>query len=642
MKISAGRVEWTFLGLLIAFYLIRLTNAPVLLTLLLAAAVMVTGAWAFTRITRVLVRHLLWRLRNRLIVAYMLIGLVPVVLITLLVGLGATLLGGQLTIYLVTSEMERRTSALKNTADYLAQNTPRERTDWAREVAPYLTSRYPGLQLVVEDTGKWVWPVDAPVEPLPAGWTPGSGLVARSGRLFGWAYAQSESRRVTVLVPVTREYLGVMAPDIAETSVHVPGTGHSLVHPSLPDSAPSHNRLPPAVNRLDFEIWWFAPIPVQSWEHPGTIDTQILAVRTRPSALLRTLLAQQRVDWASDLVPIVFLTVAVLFLVAELISLIVGVSLTRTITGAVHELYEGTLRARSGDFSHRIPIRGRDQLAELAVSFNQMTESVQRLLVVEKERERLQAELEIAREVQNQLYPKKVPAIPTLDLTASCYPARMVSGDYYDYQQIGDGKVAIAIGDVAGKGISAALLMATVQSSFRSQIRGSLEMAVTAGQQTRRISMSTSHLVSHLNQQLYVDTSPEKYATFYVGMYDEESSTLTYTNAGHLPPVLVRNGGADRLDVKGMVVGAFPFARYGESQVKLDPGDLVVFFTDGISEPENAYGEMFGEDRLVDLILRSGDLPDREIIDSIMDAVRTWTGSEELQDDMTLLLVRRR
>jgi phosphoserine phosphatase RsbU/P len=641
MKISAGRVEWTFLGLLAAFYLLRFAQPPVLLSLLVASAVMVTGTWAFIRVTRVLVRHLLWRLRNRLIVAYMLIGLVPVVLITLLVGLGATLLGGQLTIYLVTSEMERRTAALKTTADFLAQNTPRERVDWARDVAPYLTTRYPGLQLVVQDTGRWVWPVNAPVDPLPSGWTPGSGLLTRNGRLFMWAYAQSESRRVTVLVPITREYLGLMAPDLAETSLHVPGTGQSLVHPSLPDSAPSHNRLPPAVNRFDFEIWWFAPVPIQAWENPGTVDTEILAVRTRPSALLRTLLAQ-RVDWASDLVPIVFLTVAVLFLVAELISLIVGVSLTRTITGAVHELYEGTLRARSGDFSHRIPIRGKDQLAELAVSFNHMTESMQRLLMIEKERERLQAELEIAREVQNQLYPKKVPAIRTLELTASCYPARMVSGDYYDYQQIDDSKVAIAIGDVAGKGISAALLMATVQSSFRSQIRGSLEMAVTAGQPTTRISMSTSHLVSHLNQQLYVDTSPEKYATFYVGLYDEESSTLTYTNAGHLPPVLVRNGQATRLDVNGMVVGAFPFARYDESQVRLESGDLVVFFTDGISEPENAYGEMFGEDRLVELIIRSPDLPDREIIDSVMEAVREWTGSDELQDDMTLLLVRRR
>jgi sigma-B regulation protein RsbU (phosphoserine phosphatase) len=157
-----------------------------------------------------------------------------------------------------------------------------------------------------------------------------------------------------------------------------------------------------------------------------------------------------------------------------------------------------------------------------------------------------------------------------------------------------------------------------------------------------RIHVSTSHLVSQLNQQLYADTSPEKYATFYLGVYDEATSTLTYTNAGHLPPVLVRDAAASRLEVNGMVVGAFPFARYDESQVKLEPGDLTVFFTDGITEPENAYGEMFGEDRLVDIVVRNAHRADREIIDSIMQAVQEWTGAGELQDDMTLLVMRRR
>jgi phosphoserine phosphatase RsbU/P len=271
-----------------------------------------------------------------------------------------------------------------------------------------------------------------------------------------------------------------------------------------------------------------------------------------------------------------------------------------------------------------------------------MTENMQRLLAIEKERERLQAELEIAREVQNQLYPKKVPAMESLCVTAVCNPARMVSGDYYDYQQLGSDKVAIAIGDVAGKGISAALLMATVQSSFRSQIRGSLEVAVSATDSGARIQISTSSLVSQLNQQLYADTSPEKYATFYLGVYDQLGSILTYTNAGHLPPLLVRRGEAERLEVNGMVVGAFPFARYGESQVRLEAGDLIVFFTDGITEPENAYGEMFGEERLTEIVVRNADRSDREIIDSVMEAVQQWTGAGELQDDMTLLLVRRR
>ena len=641
MTFRPGRVEWTFAALLALYIASSWVALPFTISAILTIAVLITGSWAFIRFTRTLVRHILWRLRNRLIVAYVFIAMVPVVLITLLVGLGASLMGGQLTIYLVTSELERRTTALANSIEFLASNSPGERMEWVQNVAPFMNSRYPGLRLSIQDSDQWTYPPGVGQTDAPAGWKPGSGLVVKDETLFAWAHSQSNNRRVTALVPITREFLGQLVPDMAESTVLDLGKGKVLLHSSLPDATASRNRLPPAVNRFDYEIRWGAPILVSFWDEPNRVDTEWLTVRTRLSAVLRTVFAQ-KVDWASDLIPMLFFSVSILFLIAEIIALLIGVSITRTITGAVHDLYLGTLRVRGGDFSHRITARGKDQLAELAVSFNQMTENMQRLLVIEKERERLQAELEIAREVQNQLYPKSMPEIPTLLLTADCNPARMVSGDYYDYQQIGAGKVAIAIGDVAGKGISAALLMATIQSSFRSQIRGSLEMAVTAGPQSTRISVSTSSLVSHLNKQLFADTSPEKYATFYLGVYEEATSTLTYTNAGHLPPVLVRNGEAQRQDVNGMVVGAFPFSLYGESQTRLEPGDLVLFFTDGISEPENAYGEMFGEERLIDLVVRNAHLDNREIIDSIMDAVRQWTGSDELQDDMTLMLVRRR
>lgn len=630
MTIRFGKVELTFLILLVVYLLLGLVKTPFTIKLLIVSALLVTGAWTFSRLARTTVRHLLWRLRNRLIVAYIFIALVPVVLITLLVGIGGFLTGGQFTIWVVTSEMERRTAALQNTVRYLASNTPAERLEWVENVAPYLDTRFPGLQLTIEDRSRWTYPVQADVPPLPKAWPRGYGLLLREGLLYGWAYTELGERRVMATFPITREFLGSLAPDMAESTVLDLKSDKLLLHPNPEEGErPTRNRFPPAVNRFDFEILWGVPIPVRLWDRPDQIVDEWLSVRTRPSALLRTVY-QQKVDLATDFVPMLLFTFAILFLVAEFVALFIGISITKTITDAVHNLYESTLRIRAGDFSHRIPIEGNDQLAELSMSFNTMTENMRRLLVIEKERERLHAELEIAREVQNQLYPKKVPTIESLCLTAVCNPARMVSGDYYDYQQLGSDKVAIAIGDVAGKGISAALLMATIQSSFRSQIRATVDGAV-----------STSTLVSQLNQQLYADTSPEKYATFYLGLYDEASSTLTYTNAGHLPPILVRNGDATRLEVDGMVVGAFPFARYGESQLRLEPGDLIVFFTDGISEPEDAYGEMFGEERLTEIVLRNAHRPDREIIDCVMEAVLQWTGAGELQDDMTLLVMRR-
>jgi sigma-B regulation protein RsbU (phosphoserine phosphatase) len=179
---------------------------------------------------------------------------------------------------------------------------------------------------------------------------------------------------------------------------------------------------------------------------------------------------------------------------------------------------------------------------------------------------------------------------------------------------------------VAGKGISAALLMASLQSSLRTQLADA--------------AVSTSQMVGRVNQQLHASTAPEKFATFCAGVFNEASGVFTYTNAGHLPPLLVRQGSAERLDVNGMVVGAFPMAKYTESHVELHTGDLLVFFTDGISEPENAYGEMFGEDRLAELICRHAHLSEAQILDAIWNSVGEWSGDGELADDMTLLLAR--
>ncbi|MBM3727375.1 MAG: HAMP domain-containing protein [Acidobacteria bacterium] len=333
---------------------------------------------------------------------------------------------------------------------------------------------------------------------------------------------------------------------------------------------------------------------------------------------------------------------AALLLLVELVALVIGVSLTRTITRAVHHLYDGTERVKEGDFSHRVAVSGTDQLASLTRSFNSMTENLERLVKVAKEKERIQADLEIAMEVQSQLYPRSVPSVEGLRITALRQPARMVSGDYYDYPQLAEDKLAIAIGDVAGKGISAALLMATLQSSVRAQIRSCLELArATPGNGHGHHILPTSDLVAKLNQQLHADTAPEKYATVFFSVYDAATSVLTYTNAGHLAPILVRNGTASRLGLDGMVVGLFPKAVYGESRLEFEPGDLLVMFTDGVSEPENEYEEMFGEERLIDLVTRNAHLPEEEIGQLVKEAVEHWTGSSEWQDDFTMLLVRR-
>jgi sigma-B regulation protein RsbU (phosphoserine phosphatase) len=147
-------------------------------------------------------------------------------------------------------------------------------------------------------------------------------------------------------------------------------------------------------------------------------------------------------------------------------------------------------------------------------------------------------------------------------------------------------------------------------------------------------------MVGQLNRQLYANTSPEKYATFFFGLYDENTRSMTYTNAGHLPPLLLRGSDVQLLEVTGTVVGAFPSISYQEKSIELRPDDLLVAYTDGITEPENEYGEEFGADRLADTVRRNQTREPGEIAAKVMEAVRQWSNAPELPDDMTLVVMR--
>jgi sigma-B regulation protein RsbU (phosphoserine phosphatase) len=653
-----NRLE-TLFGICLGIYLILLFTAPGSdWTTLAQMAVVFLGLWLAIRVARAGVRKAIWRLRNRLLVTYLFIAVVPIVLIAMLAGISAWALTSQVAEFLVTSELNRRIDSLRSAALSVQQTEPAERAAVMETMADlFYSERFPGIELLLrESSAEFRYPEDSALQPPPKGWKPTSGVVRKGGRFYAWSYAQTATGDITILAPLTREFLDRLVPDLGlvyfgASLTNKPDAGKKVSGEPNPDveikalapdtEARSRDRLPPPANRLDVDVLWFSQFPSSIWEDPNSITGFLLVVRSRPSAVLNTVFSG-RVDLAHNFWPVALAILGIVFLIAEAVSLLIGASMTRTITGAVHRLYDGTQRVIEGDFAHRIEVQGDDQLADLSRSFNRMTENLERLLVVAKEKERLESEIEIAREVQNQLYPKVVPAVRTLKLTGVCHAARMVSGDYYDYESLSETKVALAIGDVAGKGISAALLMATLQSSMRAQLHGSLEAAATAHDcNSPIVSLSTSHLVSRLNLQLHATTSPEKYATFYFGVFDESTGLLTYTNAGHLPPILVSRGKASRLDVNGTVVGAFARAPYDESRVELRAGDLLVCFTDGISEPENAYGEMFGEDRLADLVCRNADRDDAHIVTTVMDAVEQWTGGGEQQDDMTILLARR-
>jgi phosphoserine phosphatase RsbU/P len=616
---------------------------------------LVTGLLAFIVAWRVGLqysRSFLWRLRNRLGVAYIFIAVIPIILLLILGQLGTWVLTRQIGTYLLDTEMDRRVNTLRVSAERMVNAPPQARAEAVRRTGYVSRERNPGYQVVMADKAghRWSYPEDSTLQLPPEGHKLTSGLVALDNAFYLWATAQRDDARVVMILPVTRALLAQLVPGLDvnlkyfATSKESHAARSVRTHtPIEGETAPAQPRpaaVPSLLQSLDWSVPGLVRLPLAIWDEPEAEESAMLGVVSPISTILGLVFQDRSAPGEPDMAPMLvgFYTAGVAFLILQLVSIAIGISLTRTITSAVHHLYEGTTRVMEGDFQHRIPGAGHDQLAELGYSFNRMTENLETLLKSEKERQRMQAELEIAREVQSQLHPKTIPGLGSLRLTSLCSPARMVSGDYYDYQKIDDTRLAVAIGDVAGKGISAALLMASLQSAMRSQLRHCADVSSDNG--SRQV-VSTARLVEHLNDQLYDSTSPEKYATFFFSVYDDSDGILRYTNAGHLPPMLFRGEETITLEVDGMVVGAFAGVAYGASQVQLQKGDLLLCYTDGLTEPDNAYGEMFGEERLFDLVRRNRDRPEAEIVSLIVQSVRDWTNSPELQDDMTMLLARK-
>jgi sigma-B regulation protein RsbU (phosphoserine phosphatase) len=326
-----------------------------------------------------------------------------------------------------------------------------------------------------------------------------------------------------------------------------------------------------------------------------------------------------------------FELVAGVLLLIEIVALITGIVLTRAITSAVDELYRATQQVQEGDLTHKVKIERRDQLGILGESFNLMTDSIVSLIEEQKQRQRLENEISIAREVQNQLFPQRMPSVPGVEIEAICKAARTVSGDYYDFIQLSETRIAIAIADISGKGISAALLMASLQAALRSQL-------LAPGSE----SMSTAELVSRLNRHLVRNTGDDRFATFFVAVYDSATRLLRYTNAGHLPSFCICGDHAIYLDKGGMVLGVLEDYAYEEGSEAVPPDAILVGYSDGLVEPENVYGEEFGIQRLRDAAIRLNASSPRAIAQGMMQSAEEWAGTPEQADDMTVIVARMR
>ncbi len=252
------------------------------------------------------------------------------------------------------------------------------------------------------------------------------------------------------------------------------------------------------------------------------------------------------------------------------------------------------------------------------------------LVDLKRENQLLAEQLRIAREVHRQLFPQTLPDVPGLDYIGFCRSAREVGGDYYDFLPLTGNKLLIAVGDISGKGISAALLMANLQGLLRS--RAPLHGDSIAG------------LVGDINRRLYQTTDLSKFATLFCAVFDADTRKLYYVNAGHCPPVLVRGrrekGSLEFLEATGTLVGMFPDTPYEQACVSLTPGDTLIVYTDGVTEAFNSQSEEFGERRLCVMADELAHLPPGDLGERILEEVRLHSGDSPQSDDLTLVLAR--
>ncbi len=265
---------------------------------------------------------------------------------------------------------------------------------------------------------------------------------------------------------------------------------------------------------LSNPVWSLLLFPT-SWSTgmETTGDSEELLVELSTSKLMRNVFRSESAVGKAILS--ILKAIVVFFLLVEIISIVIGIVLTKSITNAVHNLDRGTEFLKRGDFSQRIVVKSDDQLGALAASFNQMTEYVQQLIKERVEKERLERELEIAKEVQQRLFPNRAPQMTRMNITGVCLPARVVSGDYYDFLLLGDKVLGVAVGDICGKGISAALLMSNLQATLRSNV---MNLWQPHNLNTEK---AVAQVVQKLNSQFCTFTSDNKYATFFYAVYDD-------------------------------------------------------------------------------------------------------------------------
>jgi serine phosphatase RsbU (regulator of sigma subunit) len=568
-------------------------------------ALIVLAAATVYRLIMLVRSGLLWRVSRKLILSYILVGAVPILLLVTFSLLAFLLVFFDISAYLVHD----RVAHLTEQANVFARTTMFEieqaAVDARQEIVhrrqSAIASRYPGVSLALmreDELPKWI---------SRAGFT---GLVERGTIARAVVFPRGGGARngVVVDLPV----------DSTMDEAALAEAGITL----------GERRRRSLFNTATF-------LTYVDWE-TGVLERTPIAMSVEVSTLYNWMGTNRSGEASLNFNRILLymlVGIGVLLLVIEIVALSNGLALARTITTAVDELFSGTERVKSGNFEHRIIVRSDDQLGQLTSSFNDMTGRIQHLLLEQDEKRRLEQELKIARDIQMSLLPHGALKAPGVSVAAICAPAREVGGDYYDFLPLADGRIGLLIADVSGKGTSAALYMAELKGLMLS---------------LSRIHTSPRALLIDANEIIAKHLDSRSFITMTYAVIDRAAGTLTCARAGHTPFMRVVRG-ERRVEVlapDGMVLGlnfdgGERFERcLRELTFPVACGDLVFFFTDGVSEAMDAEGDYFGESRLSTFLAAHADLTPEAIRDGLMTEVAAFVQGQPQHDDITMVVLK--
>ena len=607
-------------------------------------------------------RQWLWAVRRKLILSYVFFGVLPVALIAVFVLVAGLFVYMNVATYLFQTGYQAVVSDVALIAETAVAEIGQAPSSAAEVIARKYTSRkgtYPAMALAAlrrlpggtfETVIAGSWRHDPAPRSIP-GWLLDR-AVGFKGTLALVTTGTSDERlliRAVMASPDGQEFVVVDVPvdsDIVsrlhdDTGARIESISFSsaadnatpLVVPD--DSVPLREARPPDAAGPIASAFRHAKVWMDYTDWRGGNPGRVAIMLEAPVGQLYDRMAAasgngQFLDTA-NLRPGLFV-LAVLFLVIQVSAFIHGVALARRITSAVHYLFHGTARIGQGEFTHRIPIGSNDQLGDLAGSFNNMSASIEHLRHIERDKLRLDEELQIARRIQRSLLPSSVPQIPGLCIADLCEPAMEVGGDYYDFFQLGPRQLGVLVADVSGKGTSAALYMA--------ELKG-LMLALSRSHRSPRA------LLVELNDLLADHLDNRSFITMTYAVIDLDAGTLTCARAGHTPMLVVSDGRAEVVVPDGMVLGLrLPGAgkRFGEILTEhtqaVKPGDVIVLYTDGITEAMTAEGELFGDEALSRVVVAHRGLDSAGIRERILRDVRAFVGDAEPHDDMTMVVLK--